>query len=210
MFALSKTLNSDFSDLRCELASCSERDYCEYIATKLIARSMRTNAAALTQLLLNERRALVRLAQRIVGSAPAAEDIAQSLWFRVQRVEDDPPILNKRAFLYRLATNLATDHARAAARHGRIFESGDLPQDVKADLPSVETRLVDRERLRRLEQALDELPIRCRQVFTLRRIDGLSAQETADRLGITLNAVAKHVRVAVRHCHARLQDDTDA
>ncbi|MEE4452221.1 RNA polymerase sigma factor [Novosphingobium resinovorum] len=171
---------------------------------------MRTNAAALTQMLLNERGALVRLAQRIVGSAPAAEDVAQSLWFRVQRIEDEPPILDKRAFLYRLVTNLATDHVRAATRHGRIFESGELPTEVKADLPSAETRMVDKERLRRLEAALEELPLRCRQVFTLRRIDGLPVQEVAERLGITPNAVAKHVRIAVRHCHARLQDDTDA
>ncbi|WP_367349937.1 RNA polymerase sigma factor [Sphingobium yanoikuyae] len=52
--------------------------------------------------------------------------------------------------------------------------------------------------------------MRCRQVFTLRRIDGLPADEVAEKLGITLNAVAKHVRIAVRHCHARLQDDADA
>lgn len=168
---------------------------------------MHSNATALTRLLLTERRSLLRLAQRIVGSVPAAEDVTQSLWFRVQRVEDDPPIVNKRAFLYRLATNLATDHVRAATRHGKLFEGGDLPLDVSANTPSAETRLVDRERLQRLEAALEELPLRCRQVFTLRRIDGVPADEVAQRLGITLNAVAKHVRIAVRHCHSRLQDD---
>lgn len=171
---------------------------------------MSSNATVLTRLLLTERRSLLRLAQRIIGSAPAAEDVTQSLWFRVQRVEDDPPIVNKRAFLYRLATNLATDHVRAAVRHGKLFETGELPLDIKADTPSAETRMVDRERLQRLEAALEELPLRCRQVFTLRRIDGLSADEVAERLGITLNAVAKHVRIAVRHCHARLQDDVEA
>ncbi|WP_311267708.1 sigma-70 family RNA polymerase sigma factor [Sphingobium sp. WCS2017Hpa-17] len=171
---------------------------------------MSSNATALTHLLLTERRSLLRLAQRIVGSAPAAEDVTQSLWFRVQRIEDDPPIVNKRAFLYRLATNLATDHVRAAVRRDRLFESGELPLEAKADMPSAETRMVDRERLQRLEAALEELPLRCRQVFTLRRIDGLPAGEVAQRLGITLNAVAKHVRIAVQHCHARLQDDADA
>ncbi|OAH39592.1 RNA polymerase subunit sigma-24 [Sphingobium yanoikuyae] len=171
---------------------------------------MPSNATALTRLLLAERNTLLRLAQRIVGTAPAAEDVTQSLWFRVQRIDDEPPIINKRAFLYRLATNLATDHLRAARRQRKIFDSGELPIEIAADIPSAETRLVDRERLRRLEAALEELPLRCRQVFTLRRIDGLPADEVAEKLGITLNAVAKHVRIAVRHCHARLQDDADA
>lgn len=171
---------------------------------------MRNNAIALTRLLLNERPSLVRLAQRIVGTIPAAEDVTQSLWFRIQRIEDDPPILNKRAYLYRLATNLATDHARATRRHEALFEASEPPADIPAEVPSAETRMLDSERLRRFEAALEELPLRCRQVFVLRRIDGLPAQEVAARLGITVNAVAKHVRLAVRHCHARLQDDPDA
>ncbi|MFT3966178.1 MAG: sigma-70 family RNA polymerase sigma factor [Sphingobium sp.] len=171
---------------------------------------MPTNAAALTRLLLRERPSLLRLAQRIIGDTPAAEDVTQSLWFRVQRVEDEPPIVNKRAFLYRLTANLATDQARGDRRHGALFEPGELPEDVADDQPSAETRMMDQERVRRFEAALEELPLRCRQVFTLRRIDGLPADEVARRLGITLNAVAKHVRIAVRHCHQRMQKDSDA
>lgn len=170
---------------------------------------MPTNAIALTRLLLTERPSLLRLAQRIVG-LPAAEDVTQSLWLRVQRVEDDPPILNKRAYLYRLAGNLATDYARAARRHDQMFEAADPPTDVPCDEPSAERRVIDRERLERLEAALEELPLRCRQVFVLRRIDGLPAHDVAARLGITVNAVAKHVRIAVRHCHARMKDEPDA
>lgn len=171
---------------------------------------MPTNAIALTRLLLAERPSILRLAQRIVGTPPAAEDVTQSLWFRVQRVEDDPPILNKRAYLYRLTTNLATDHARATRRHEALFSPGDVPATASSDQPSVERHMLDRERLARLEAALEELPMRCRQVFVLRRIEGLTPGEVAVRLGITVNAVAKHVRIAVRHCHARMQDDGDA
>jgi RNA polymerase sigma-70 factor (ECF subfamily) len=76
--------------------------------------------------------------------------------------------------------------------------------------PSAERSLLDRERLKRLEAALEELPLRCRQVFVLRRIDGLPPAEVAERLGITVNAVAKHVRIALRHCHARMKDEPEA
>jgi len=85
---------------------------------------MTTNALALTRLLIRERPSLLRLARRIVGSAPAAEDVTQTLWLRVQRIEDDPPILHKRAYLYRLATNLATDQLRARRRYDALFEGG--------------------------------------------------------------------------------------
>ncbi|WP_336963763.1 RNA polymerase sigma factor [Sphingobium aquiterrae] len=171
---------------------------------------MSTNSVALTRLLLRERPLLMRLAQRILGNATAAEDVTQKLWLRVQRIEDDPPIVNKRAYLFRLTANLATDEARAERRREALFEMGDLPDDVADDQPFAETRMVDQERLRQLEAALAELPLRCRQVFTLRRIDGLPPDEVARRLGITLNAVAKHVRIALRHCHERMNEDFGA
>lgn len=171
---------------------------------------MPTNATALTRLLLSERLSLLRLVRRILGTTPAAEDVTQSLWLRVQRVEDDPPIANKRAYLYRLAANLATDELRATRRHDALFEASDAPADASSPIPSAERSLLDRERLKRLEAALEELPLRCRQVFVLRRIDGLPPAEVAERLGITVNAVAKHVRIALRHCHARMKDEPEA
>lgn len=76
---------------------------------------MPTNAVFLSSLLTTERSALVRWVARIVGE-PAAEDIAQSLYLRVQRVQDHPPIVNKRSFLFRLAHNLAIDYPRAERR----------------------------------------------------------------------------------------------
>lgn len=166
---------------------------------------MPTNAVALSRLLTAERSALVRWVSRIVGE-PAAEDVAQSLYLRIQRVQDDPPIINKRSFLFRLAHNLAIDHARAERRRRDVFEDGVDASDADSAEPSAESRLLDREKLARIAAAVEAMPLRCRQVFVLIKLDGLSVAETADRLGVSQDMVRKHVRHALEICHRSLAD----
>ena len=169
---------------------------------------MPTNAVALSRLLLSERPSLLRLAQRIVGNAPAAEDVTQSLWFRVQRIEDDPPILNKRAYLFRLATNLATDRRRAETRYGELIETTDAPPEhVAADMVPADQWMVDRENLDRMMGAVNELAPRIREIFILRKIDELPLDEIARRMGISRSMVTRNLQQALRHCMARLTDD---
>ncbi|WP_367349936.1 hypothetical protein [Sphingobium yanoikuyae] len=99
----------------------------------------------MTRLLLAERNTLLRLAQRIVGTTPAAEDVTQSLWFRVQRIDDEPPIINKRAFSLSAWPPIWRTVSLACRQDGqrKVFDSGELPIEIAADIPSAETRLVD-------------------------------------------------------------------
>ncbi len=170
---------------------------------------MSSNAVDLTRVLIAERPSLIRLARRIVGSEPAAEDIAQAAWLRIQRVEDDPPIIDKRGFLYRLVLNLASDQRRAALRSSRLFDHGELPEHVASADPGPEAIVINRDMLVHMAAAVEELSPRCREVFVMRKIDGLAPAEIADRLGISTNMVAKHVRIALQHCLARLEQETD-
>jgi len=170
---------------------------------------MPTNAVALTRLMLAERPSLMRLAHRIVGNLSAAEDVTQSLWFRVQRVQDDPPITNKRAFLYRLTFNLATDQLRSDKRHGALFEAGELPEDIADDLPSPVNALLGREEMEVLLAALDELPPRVRQVFMLRKFDEMPVSEIAESLALSRSAIAKMLQRALLHCDARLNHGSE-
>lgn len=170
---------------------------------------MSSNAAALSHLLAAERSALVRLVARIVGE-PAAEDVAQSLYLRVQRIEDHPPIINKRSFLYRLARNLAIDHVRSEKRIGEVVEAGADVHHVPSDEPSAETRLLDQEKVRRISRAVAEMPLRCRQVFVLIKFDDLSVPDAAQRLGISQDMVRKHIRHALLLCHQALASDDHA
>lgn len=167
---------------------------------------MPTNALALTRLLMSERPSLMRLTQRILGSRLAAEDVTQALWLRVQGIDDDPPIIHKRAFLYRLASNLAADRARAEGRYNALFETGEPLRDVPHNAPSAEQRLLDREQLDCLMNAVDELTPRCREVFILRKLEDVPVHEICQRLGISRSMVARHMDHALRHLFARIQD----
>jgi RNA polymerase sigma factor (sigma-70 family) len=51
-----------------------------------------------------------------------------------------------------------------------------------------------------------ELPERTRQIFVLRRLEGLSYFEIGRRLGVSVSAVEKHMQRAVRHLAARTGD----
>lgn len=168
---------------------------------------MPTNAVALSRLLLAERPSLVRWLARIVGSEPAAEDVAQSLFLRLQKIDDDPPIVNKRSFLFRLASNLARDHLRAVRRQGKLIAEGVDASHVASIEPSAETRLLDREKVARIAAIVETMPLRCRQVFVLVRIDDLSVADAAARLGISQDMVRKHIRHALQLCHQALASD---
>ncbi|WP_458836368.1 RNA polymerase sigma factor [Rhizorhabdus wittichii] len=164
----------------------------------------------MSRLLIAERSSLVRWVAGIVGSEPAAEDVAQNLYLRVQGIEDHPPIVNKRSFLFRLASNLALDHLRVTRRHDELFAGDVDASHVGSAEPSAETRLLDQEKVRRIAAIVETMPLRCRQVFLLIKIDGLSVTETAARLGISQDMVRKHIRHALQLCHQALIGDGPA
>lgn len=180
---------------------------CERLSMHVMRRqiAMLNNAAALTRLLLQERTSLLRLVESILRDRPAAEDVTQSLWFRVQRIEDDPPILNKRAYLFRLAANLAKDRIRADGRYAALFHAADtLPEEIPADMVGADTELSDRQRLAVTMAAIDELPARTREIFILRKFDELTLDDIAHRIGISRSMVVRHLQQALRHCMTRL------
>jgi RNA polymerase sigma-70 factor (ECF subfamily) len=79
--------------------------------------------------------------------------------------------------------------------------------NVSDDGPSPESHVAARQQLRLLQQALDELPSRCRQIVVMRKVEGLSQKEVAARMGIAVdtveNQVAKGVRLLAQSLNGR-------
>ena len=141
---------------------------------------------------------------RRLGSPGQASEVAHDTYLRLQGLNSAPEIDNPRAYLYRVADNIALDRLRAEGRRARLLVQDDSADEQPSDAPSAETVLEHKERLRLLAVAIDELPPRCREVFLLHKIDGLSHGEIAKRLGISRSMAEKHVMRALAYCRDRL------
>ncbi|MDC7784863.1 RNA polymerase sigma factor [Rhodoplanes sp. TEM] len=146
---------------------------------------------------------LTAYVQRKVGCPAAAADIMQETCLRLV-LSAGAAVDNPRAYLYRVAGNLATDHLRSGRVRDRTLVVGPVPDTVADSRADAERVLLARQRLAVIARAVEELPPRCRQVFVMRRFDDLDQGEIATRLGISRNMVEKHLRHALAHCARRL------
>ena len=129
------------------------------------------------------------------------DDIVQEAYVRVLKVREERGELKwPKAFLYTTVRNLTLDllRHRRVARENPLVESGAL--EVADEAGSIPEAVARRQELEFLNAAIQALPDRCRQAFTLRRVDGLSQKETATRLGISEHTVSAQLSIALHKC----------
>jgi len=159
----------------------------------------RQDVSALIASFRDNYRDLLRFLTRRTADAERAADLAQDTYLKLAALgPDSGGIHNPRAYVYRVAGNLAIDTLR---RDGRIANDRALLEaaDVVPDpTPSQETSAIARQRLRLLEAALDELPPKPRLALLLNRVERRTFAEIARRLGVSESMVAKYIAQALR------------
>jgi RNA polymerase sigma factor (sigma-70 family) len=143
---------------------------------------------------------------RYVRNPSDVDELLQETYARL--LVANPPgggeVRSVRALALTIARNVALDWLR----HRDV-----VPMDLVSDLASldvldekaqVEEIVNSHQELALLAQVVAELPKRSRQVFTLRRVYGLSQREIAGRLGISEKTVEQLLVRAVRRCAAAL------
>jgi RNA polymerase sigma-70 factor (ECF subfamily) len=156
-----------------------------------------------SKLFAESRQALLQYIRRFVRSSETAKEIVQEAFLRTYRERES--IITLRAFLFSTARNLAANelrHRRTVERD--IVESFDESR-VEVEYESLESELLRDERNRLLEQAIDRLPPQCRAAFTLRVFHECSYREVADRLGISVKTVEKHISHGMRETNRYLK-----
>jgi RNA polymerase sigma-70 factor (ECF subfamily) len=147
---------------------------------------------------------LQRFLMRRLRSAHHAQDLAQEAYLRLLRVERVELVRQPRAYLYRIALNLVLEFQLRSRRDPITYDSDTLEQAVEqlSDTPTDEgEREADAQQV---ELILEQLPPLYRAIFVLRKRDGLSYQEIAQRLEISVHTVKKYLARAVAKCrHAR-------
>ncbi len=143
-----------------------------------------------------------------VGSPEEAEDILQEVWYQLSRIVDLDEIENINAWLHRVARNKITDSYRK--QKPQPDEDDEISLLVHEELPDDE---LFRELFwEELFAALEDLPVKQRDVFIQNELEDTTLQEIADRSGESIKTIISRKRYAVQHLRKRLQqlyDDLD-
>ena len=142
---------------------------------------------------------VVRFLRRRGASYEDACDLAQEAYVRLLKYEGASDIASPPAMLFRIAGNVVADRLRAAARRaGRHVELDD--DELESHEPSAERELSAEQQVTAIDRAIAELSPRCRSLFLLSRVEGLTYEQIAARVGVSVKAVEKHVSRALRAC----------
>ena len=141
---------------------------------------------------------LERYLRRSWRDQSEVQDIRQDVYVRVFEAALRERPFNPKHFLFQVARNLMVDRLRR--KNVVFFDSfADFEtMDAGDDLPDLERSTAARQEVSMLLSALKELPPRCREVVTLRKIEGFSQRDVARKMGITEDTVERQVSKGVR------------
>lgn len=136
--------------------------------------------------------------RRRLPSGLELDDVIHEMYAKLVALPSVDQIQSPRRYAFRIANSIIVDHRRRSQIVSISSEANLEQYGVPALEPSADQHIQYRQELQHLYVTLDTLPPLCRQAFLLRRLDGLSQRETADRLGISEKTVEKYMRRAVR------------
>jgi RNA polymerase sigma factor (sigma-70 family) len=158
---------------------------------------------------LENETALKRFLGRMLPTESDVEDVAQETFIRAFAASAMQTVLMPKAFLFRIAKNLALNERSRMWNTTTTFVGDSAELDdmgIDDDAVSGEDRLDSHRKIRLLEEAIAQLPTQCRRVFQLRKIEELSHKEIAAEMGISVSTVEKHIATGLVRCRKYLAD----
>ena len=135
--------------------------------------------------------------RRTCGKDIDIDDVIQEMYTRILSVPSLEAIRSPRQYAIQTAKSIVIDHMRRS-RIVSISLCGSLDQlDIPDPDVTAEEHLEFQDEIQEVMAALAQLPRRPRETLILRRIEKLSARETAQRLGISERTVEDHMERAV-------------
>lgn len=128
------------------------------------------------------------------------DDVVQESYVRLLRAREATPVACARAYLFTTARNVAL----AIFRRPKIFSQNPLSDPavlrIVAEGADVAEQVSTRQEIALLLEAIDTLPGRCREVFVLRKLQGVSQREIAARLGLSEQTVQVQIAHGAKRC----------
>ncbi len=128
------------------------------------------------------------------------DDMVQDSFVRLLRAREAGPIACVRGYLFTIARNAAN----AVLRRPRVFAANPVTDPavlrIAEEGPGVVEKVSTAQEVALLLDAIDALPARCREIFILRKLQGVAQKEIARRLGLSEQTVQVQVARGARKC----------
>lgn len=183
----------------------------------LLRRARQYDAAALGELVEAYSPRVFGLLYRLTGSRDVAEDLLQETFLRVVRAIREYEHSGKfEPWLFRIAANLARDHARRSRRRGVMGSldaspAGGNPSSTDVPQPEAEPpdgRVVRDEAAAQLNAALDRLPELDREIILLRHYLELPFQDIARMLRVPLGTALARAHRALKRLRKEMDSES--
>lgn len=145
---------------------------------------------------------------RFTKSTEEAKDIAQDIFMRLwENREKLKGVENPQSYIYIFSRNMVMDRFRK-----KVLEPSNIDYLIgyfKSDAASAQDKMELKELETMISQAVDTLPGRVKDVFRLSRYEGLTHQEIAERLNISVLSSQKYIVRALRQIREYLASHSD-
>lgn len=174
-----------------------------YDEKTLLQQCAAGDQAAFRVLFLHWHQLLAGYLYRITESKELTEDLVQDVFLKVWLARESlPEVRNFKGYLLVVSRNQAYDTLKKRLKEElnrrtwageQLHESGSDPEDPQQQLTSL------------LDQAIDSLPPRRKEVYLLSRHERLTYHEIAEKLGISRESVKTHLELATKNISTYMQ-----
>jgi RNA polymerase sigma-70 factor, ECF subfamily len=142
-------------------------------------------------------------AKHVIKDNDVSQDIVQEVFVKVWDKRAEIRNINLEAFLFRLVRNGCIDYIKQLKLvNNRMQEmqiSSKCEELYRIDFVGNEPYLIIEKELKaKIDNTIQKLPDRCREVFILSRIDGMKNKEIAEKLNISIKNVERHMNRALK------------
>lgn len=155
------------------------------------------DTSAFGEIVLKYQDKIYNLCRHMLGNADDAEDAAQDVFLKAYlALPKFRPEASLYTWLYRIATNTCIDYKKRPvfeALFGGSEEGERLVHDLATDAPSPEKLYQSKQIDQALQEGLAKLSPKLRAIIILKEIEGLSYEEIADTLEISMGTVKSRI-----------------
>lgn len=157
---------------------------------------------------------LTNFAKMYVADEETAEDLVEDVFVRVyERWDSLPETIQIVSYLFTSVRHACQNHLRERMYLQPFKDANELELQIKSEaLAALDADFSNEEELSGiLQNAINKLPQRCREIFVMKKIEGKEQKEIATELGISENTVEaqmsiayKKLRIELKHCKTLL------